>query len=106
MDFHELSKQTVVKLREMAQQYEDVVGASGMRKEELIDLLCQRMGIEKPKTVVVGIPKGEIKAQIRKLRKARDEALAGKDLVQVRAARHKIHLLRRKLRRSLRVTGK
>lgn len=105
MDFHELSKLTVVKLREMAHEQE-VKDASGMHKEELIDLLCKRLGIEKPHVEVVGIDKSTIKAEIRKLKKVRDEAYRVKDPAGLRATRHKIHLLRRQLRRSLKLTGK
>jgi hypothetical protein len=88
----------------MAHQYEDVKGASGMHKEELIDLLCQRLGIEKPHVAVVGIDKAGIKAQIRKYRKLRDEALKERDRKKLAAARHKIHRMRRQLRRHLKIT--
>jgi hypothetical protein len=105
MDYHELQKQTVVKLREMAHQYEDVKGASGMHKEELIDLLCQRLGIVKPHVAVVGIDKAGLKAQIRKFRKLRDEALKERDLAKLEKARTKIHRLRRQLRRHIKITA-
>ena len=105
MDYHELQKQTAVKLREMAHQYEDVKGASGMHKDELIDLLCQRMGITKPHVAIVGIDKAGIKVQIRKYRKLRDEALKERDLAKLEKARTKIHRLRRQLRRHIKITA-
>jgi hypothetical protein len=105
MDYHELHKLTVAKLREMAQQYEDVKGTSGMHKDELVDLLCHKLGIEKPHAVVAGIDKCKIKSEIRKYRKLRDEALAAHDRQKLDAARHKIHRLRRQLRKHLRVTA-
>jgi hypothetical protein len=105
MDYHELHKLTVAKLREMAQQYEDVKGTSGMHKDELVDLLCQRLGIQKPHVVVAGIDKAKIKSEIRKYRKLRDEGLAAHDRQKLDTARHKIHRLRRQLRKHLRITA-
>jgi len=104
MNYEELSKKTVNDLREMAQEHEDIVGASGKTKEELIDIFCEKLGIEKPHTVVVGLDKGKVKAEIRALKKERDQALEAKDGTKLKRTRQKIHRLRHKLRRSLKVT--
>ena len=104
MDYHELEKTTVVHLREMAQEYEDVKGTSGMNKQQLIDLLCEKKGIERPHKVVVGIDKAAIKAEIRALKKVRQEALDTKDRKKLHETRHQLHRLRHKLRKAIKIT--
>ncbi len=100
MDYNELSKLTVIKLREMAHQYEEIKAAGGMHKEELIDILCEKMGIEKPHHVVKkGVGRRKLKADIRSLKKARDEAIAGKDHKTLRRIRRKLHMKKRRLTR-------
>jgi DUF438 domain-containing protein len=105
MDYHELEKTTVGNLREMAKEYPDVEGTSGMNKEQLIELLAQKLGIEKPHKVVVGIDKSEIKTTIKALKKVRDEALAEKDHKKLKTTRRELHRLRRKLRRAIKITA-
>ncbi len=100
MDYHELSKLTVVKLREMAGEYEDIKNATGMHKEELVDVLCEHMGIEKPhREVKRGIGRRKLKAEIRELKKVRDEAIANKDAEALRRVRVKLHAKKKRLRR-------
>jgi len=53
---------------------------------------------------VVGLDKGKVKAEIRALKKERDQALEAKDGTKLKRTRQKIHRLRHKLRRSLKVT--
>ena len=103
MDYHELEKTTAAKLREMAQEYEDVVGASGMPKEQLVDLLADKLGIEKPHKVVVGIDKAKIKAEIRRLKKLRDKAIADKDRMELKSVRRMLHRQRHKLHKAIAV---
>jgi len=100
MDYKELSKLTVVKLRELAHQYEDIKGASGLHKEELIDVLCEKMSIERPHRVVKkGVGRRKLKADIRTLKKARDEAIASKDRQSLKRIRRKMHAQKRRLTR-------
>jgi DUF438 domain-containing protein len=106
MDYHELEKNTVAKLREMAkEQLPDLKGLSGMRKEKLVDLLAEKMGIEKPHRVVVGVDKPAIKAQIRALKKTQAQAIQAKDREKIRATRHDLHRLRRQLRKAAKVVA-
>ncbi len=104
MDYHELQKQTVVKLREMAQEYEDITGAVGKTKEELVDILADKLGIEKPHLEIVGIDKAKIKARIKALKVERDKALEAKDRAELKGVRRKIHKLRHTLRKSAQLT--
>ncbi|MFQ5478152.1 MAG: hypothetical protein ACE5E4_06005 [Candidatus Binatia bacterium] len=105
MDFHELHKLTVSKLREMAHEYDDLRGVSGMRKDDLVKVLCAKLGVEMPHKVVVGVDKASIKARIRELKKIRDEALSTKDRHKLHNTRKQLHHLRHKLRKAIRVTA-
>jgi len=100
MEYRELSKLTVVKLRELAHQYEDIKAAIGMQKEELIDVLCEKMGIVKPHRVVKkGVGRRKLKAEIRHLKKERDTAIASKDRKTLKRIRRKLHTKKRRLTR-------
>lgn len=100
MHYNELTKLTVVKLRELAHQFEEIKAASGMHKEELIDILCEKMGIEKPQHAVkTGVGRRKLKAEIRSLKKARDEAIASKDSKTLKRIRRKLHTKKRRLTR-------
>ena len=101
--YEELSKMTVVELRGLAEgiQHEAVHGFSTMHKEKLLPAICLALGIEgHVHHVVVGVNKSVLKAEIRKLKKERDAALQDHDHARSQAARHKIHDLKRKLRKA------
>jgi len=106
MDYHELAKNTVSRLREMAkEQLPDLKGVSGMKKEKLVDLLADKLGIEKPHKVVEGIDKAAIKARIREAKAARAAAIQARDAAKMKETREALHGLRRQLRRAIRVAG-
>ena len=106
MDFHELSKNTVSRLREMAKEHlPDLKGVSGMKKDQLVDALADKLGIDKPHKVVQGLDKASIKAQIRKLKAARAAAVEAKDKAKMKETREQLHQLRRQLRRATRVAA-
>lgn len=105
MDYQELQKNTVGKLREMAKEFSDLTGTSGMRKEQLVDALAERLGIARPHKVVAGVDKSAIKAKIRKLKKTRDAAVQAKDKAKMRVTRQELHQLRRQLRKAARVVA-
>jgi hypothetical protein len=96
---------TIGRLREMAQEFNDLEGVTGMSKEKLVDVLARKKGIEIPHKVVVGVDKGTMKARIRELKKTRDAALDAKDHEQLRRTRRKLHRLRHQLRRASTVTS-
>ncbi len=102
--YEELSKMTVTQLREIAQgiEHEAVQGFSTMHKEKLLPAICVALGIEgHAHHVAVGVNKSVIKAEIRKLKKERDAALLEHDHERSTAARHKIHDLKKKLRKAI-----
>jgi CHAD domain-containing protein len=105
MNYHDLHKTTVAKLREMAKAYPEVEGTSGMHKDELVNLLCDKLGIEKPHKVAVGIDKAKVKLEIRVLKKTREEALAQHDRAKLHEARKKLHKLRHTLHKATRIAG-
>lgn len=103
MEYHELEKMTVAKLREKAHEFPDITGASGLHKDQLIDVLCEKLGVQKPHKVAIGVQKTAIKARIHALKKERDAAMAAKDAKLLHATRRKLHRLRRELHKAARI---
>lgn len=101
MDFHDLQKTRVADLRNLAREKcPDVQGVIGLRKDQLVDLLADRLHIEKPhKHIEAGLGKRAIKAQIRQLKAARLDALENHDHEELQRARRAIHKRKRRLRR-------
>lgn len=99
----ELRKKTVAELREIAEglKHEAVQGYTQMHKEQLLVALCKALGIDMQEHhQVVGVNKVVIKAQIRALKKRRDEALAAHDHAQLKVIRRQIHRLKRQIRKA------
>ena len=99
MDLHELESKTVNELRELAGGYEDIEGASGLKKNELIDILCQKLGIDQHRHVPTGIGRRDLRARIRVLKQLRDQALEKKDAQQLATVRREIKFNKRRLTR-------
>jgi hypothetical protein len=100
MDFHQLHKTRVVELREMAAKY-GVEGVSAWKKEQLVDFLAGKLGIDRHAHGALGINKDAVKKQLHELRKKRDEALAAHDAKALKQARRKRHRLKREIRRAI-----
>lgn len=106
MDWHELEKKRVVDLREMVkQELPEVTGVVGMKKEQLVELLAHKLGIERPHKVVKGIDKTKVRGRIKDLRQLRDQALAAHDSAELKKQRRAIHRLKRRLRRAAAISG-
>jgi protein-arginine kinase activator protein McsA len=102
--YEQLHEMTVAQLREIAQgvQHDAVKGFSTMHKEKLLPALCHALGIEAhTHHVAVGINKSAIKTQIRKLKVDREAALTAKNYEQLKDVRHKIKMLKKKLRKAI-----
>ena len=101
MDFHDLHKTRVADLRNLAREKcPEVTGVIGLKKEQLVDLLADRLGIEHPhKHVQAGLGKRAIKAHIRQLKAARLDALERHDPEALKEARRAIHRRKRRLRK-------
>jgi hypothetical protein len=94
----ELEKLTAIKLREIAKEYEQITGASGMKKEALVNAILEARG-----EPLVEIQKDEqtiamIKQQIREVLKQRDSALAEKDSKKLATVRKTLKKLKRQTR--------
>jgi DNA polymerase/3'-5' exonuclease PolX len=101
--YEELGNKTVAQLREMAKGIENEAlrGYSTMHKEQLLQALCKALTIDaREHHEVVGVDKGRIKAQIRKLKVARDAALEAHDHGQLKMIRRKVHGLKRRVRKA------
>jgi len=103
----DLEKMTVPKLREETGKYEEITGASGMKKAELIEaiweILVKRGEAEEEEkediAVSVQEQKSQLKKEIGELKSERDKALKDKDRANLKRIRRKIKKARRKLRR-------
>ena len=106
MEYHDLQKKRVVDLREMVkEQFPDEKGVVGLKKEALVDMLAEKMGIEKPhKHVAAGLGKRAIKAEIRELKVTRQAALEAGDSAALKKARRLIHRRKRNLRRLMQLS--
>lgn len=106
MDWHELEKKRVADLRDMVKaELPDVTGVVALKKEQLVELLAQKMGIERPHKVVTGIDKTQVRTRIRALKQQRDQALAAHDSAELKKQRRAIHRLKRRLRRATAIAG-
>jgi hypothetical protein len=94
----ELEKLTAIKLREIAKEYEQITGTSGMKKEALVVAILEARG-----EPLVEVNKDEqsiakIKTQIRETLKLRDSAIEAKDRAKVAAVRKTLKKLKRQTR--------
>jgi transcription initiation factor IIE alpha subunit len=102
MDWKDLEKMTVVKLREEALNYPQITGVHGKSKETLMDELAHVLNIEKPHVVYtskVVHTKEELKHKIHELKGKREaliKAGAHRDLHELR---REIHELKRRIKR-------
>jgi hypothetical protein len=100
MDWHELEKKKVTELRELAKDKAGLEGTTGLHKDQLVEVVAEAMGIEKPHLVVEGINKGKIKKRIRALRSDVQAAIEAKDRTLTRRKRTQIRRLKRRIRRA------
>jgi hypothetical protein len=101
MDFHELRVMTIGQLREVAEGVEGLTGYTQMRKNQLLEHICQHLNIPMHEHHdVVGVDKSSIKRQIRELKQQRDAALEAHDHEELRRVRRHIHRLKRQIRRA------
>jgi hypothetical protein len=99
MELKDLEKMTVVKLREEAHKFEDLKGVSGMNKQQLIDVLCEKLDIHRPHTEVEGIDKPTIKGRLKALQAKRKQALADRDYATLADLRMRIKRYKRMIKK-------
>jgi len=103
LTFEELRHMTVAALREVAAGMPDeaLKGHTQMNKEHLLKAICQALKIEMhAHHEVVGINKLEIKAQIRALKKQREQMIEIGDHDNLHMVRRRIHHLKRELHKA------
>jgi len=101
--FAELKKKNVADLRKIAAgiEHEAVQGYTQLNKEHLLEAICKALNIDMHvHHEIVGIDKGKIKAEIRQLKKQRDEAIKNKKREDLHRIRRKIHKLKKTLRKA------
>lgn len=101
MEEKDLEKLTATKLREIAKSYDEITGASAMKKEELIIAIRTARGedLTSSDSVELSGKIGTVKKQIKNLRSEKEAAREEKD-------KKKIEILRRRIKRYRRVTRK
>jgi len=102
MEWKELEKMTVVKLRELAMTHDKITGVHGKNKAQLLDELADVLGIEKPHahyTRKVVRTKGELKHRIRELKQKRDALIQARDSKALHDVRREMHHLKRLIRK-------
>ena len=106
MDYHALENMTVVQLREEAKKH-DFKGVAGMKKDELITVIAEKLGLDKPavkpkkkkKSGAAPLGKDALKKKIDELRSAREKARADNDKKKNELYRRRIHSLKRRMKK-------
>jgi len=102
MDWKDLEKMTVLKLREEALKYPQIEGVHGKHKEQLMDEIALVLGIQKPHahfTETIVHTKSELKHRIRQLKSERDKLLAAQDHQKLHEVRRQLHELKHTIRK-------
>ena len=102
MELRDLHKMTVVKIREVALQQGDIVGVHGMSKQEIIEALAPRLGIDLEAATKAARTRFAGNKTISAELRQRDAALADHDAVALSQARKSIKQYKRVLRRMAR----
>ncbi len=101
MEWKELEKMTIVKVREEALKHE-IQAVHGKSKAQLMDELASALGIEKPHVHFaerVVHTKGDLKHKIRELKGERDKAIAAHDHKALHDIRRQIHKMKRQIKK-------
>jgi NCAIR mutase (PurE)-related protein len=102
MDWKDLEKMTVLKLREEALKYPEIEGVHGKNKEQLMDEIATILGIEKPHvrlTAKVVETKSDLKHKIQDLKIEREKLLVAHDHKKLHEVRRELHELKHTIRK-------
>jgi rubrerythrin len=102
--YKELKHERMADLRQIASkiEHEAVQGYTQLNKQQLLDALCKALNIDKHEHHdVVGVDKAKVKAEIRDLKKKRDEAIKAHNHVEIKSIRREIHKHKRAIRKAL-----
>jgi hypothetical protein len=96
-----LERMTAKELRELAAEIPEIIGAHGMKKDELLATIKKARGIVEDETKVSDASVREIKKKIKQLKGKKLEALETKDSYRVRILRRQISRLKKRTRRAV-----
>ena len=102
MDWKDLEKMTVLKLREEALKYPQIEGVHGKHKEQLMDEIAKALGIEKPHSHfadTVVHTKADLKHKIQELKIEREKLLVAQDHKKLHEVRREMHELKHTIRK-------
>jgi hypothetical protein len=102
MDWKDLEKMTVLKLREEALKYPQIEGVHGKHKEQLMEEIARVLGIEKPHSHfadTVVHTKADLKHKIQELKIEREKLLVTHDHKKLHEVRREMHELKHTIRR-------
>ena len=102
MDWKDLEKMTVLKLREEALKYPQIEGVHGKNKEQLMDEIAKVLGIEKPHSHfadTVVHTKADLKHKIQELKIEREKLLVAHDHGKLHEVRREMHELKHTIRK-------
>ena len=102
MEWRDLEKMTVLKLREEALKFPQIEGVHGKHKEQLMDEIAKALGIEKPHSHFsdnVVHTKSDLKQKIQELKLEREKLVLAHDHKKLHDVRREIHELKHTIRR-------
>jgi hypothetical protein len=102
MEWKDLEKMTVLKLREEALKFPQIEGVHGKNKEQLMDEIANVLGIERPHarlTEKIVHTKSDLKTKIHLLKAERDKLLEAHDHKKLHEVRREMHELKHEIRR-------
>jgi len=102
MDWKDLEKMTVLKLREEALKYPQIEGVHGKHKEQLMDEIAKVLGIERPHSHfadTVVHTKADLKHKIQELKIEREKLLVAQDHKKLHEVRREMHELKHTIRK-------
>ena len=102
MEWKDLEKMTVVKLREESLKFPQIESVHGKNKPQLMDELAHALGIEKPHlhfSENVTHTKSDLKHRILELKTERDRLLSEHNHNKLRQVRREMHALKHAIRK-------
>jgi uncharacterized membrane protein YjjP (DUF1212 family) len=102
MEWRDLEKMTVLKLRDEALKYPHIEGVHGKNKEQLMDEIAKALGIERPHlhfTETVVHTKSDLKQKIHSLKIEREKLLEAHDHQRLHEVRRELHELKHTIRK-------
>jgi hypothetical protein len=102
MEWKDLEKMTVLKLREEALKFPQIEGVHGKNKEQLMEEIAKVLGIEKPHAHFgekIVHTKSDLKNKIEQLKVERDKLLEAHDHKKLHEVRREMHDLKHEIRK-------